>query len=70
VSGFINSRGDVEQRLDWDERGVLSADVELSHRTTAYVTYGDWLGRMGLLLTFLGVMYFTAYRIRRKNHLV
>jgi apolipoprotein N-acyltransferase len=70
VSGFINSRGDVEQRLDWDERGVLSADVELSQRTTAYVTYGDWLGRMGLLLTFLGVMYFTAYRIRRKNHLV
>ena len=70
VSGFISSRGDVEQRLDWDMRGVLSADVEVSNRTTAYVTYGDWVGRMGLLLTFLGVLYFVAYRIRRKNHLV
>lgn len=70
VSGFITSRGDVEQRLDWDERGVLSGDVELNNRTTAYVIYGDWLGRMGLLLTFLGVLYFVAYRIRRKNHLV
>lgn len=70
VSGFITSRGDVEQRLDWDKRGVLSADVEVGSRTTAYVTYGDWLGRMGLLLTFLGVLYFVAYRIRRKNHLV
>lgn len=70
VSGFITSRGDVEQRMEWDERGVLSADVELSQRITAYVTYGDWVGRMGLLLTLLGVLYFSAYRIRRKNHLV
>lgn len=69
VSGFISSRGDVEQRLDWDERGVLSANVEVSDRRTVYVIYGDWLGRMGLLLTFLGMMYFSAYRIRRKNHL-
>ena len=70
VSGFITSRGDVEQRLDWDQRGVLSQDIELSARETAYVKYGDWVGRMGLLLTLLGVLYFSAYRVRRKNHLV
>lgn len=70
VSGFISSRGDVEQRMDWDERGVLVQDVERSTRQTMYVTYGDWVGRMALLVTFLAVMYFTAYRVRRKNHLV
>lgn len=70
VSGFITSRGDVEQRLDWDQRGMLSQDIELSDRETAYVKYGDWVGRMCLLLTMLGVLYFTAYRVRRKNHLV
>lgn len=70
VSGFITSRGDVEQRLDWDQRGVLIQDIELSDRETAYVKYGDWVGRMGLLLTLLGVLYFSAYRVRRKNHLV
>lgn len=70
VSGFITSRGDVEQRLDWDQRGVLTQDIELSGRETAYVKYGDWVGRMGLLLTLLGVLYFSAYRVRRKNHLV
>ena len=70
VSGFITSRGDVEQRLYWDQRGVLTQDIELSDRETAYVKYGDWVGRMGLLLTLLGVLYFTAYRVRRKNHLV
>ena len=70
VSGFITSRGDVEQRLNWDEQGVLTQEVETSQRTTAYVEYGDWVGRMGLLLTLLGVLYFSAYRVRRKNHLV
>ena len=60
----------MEQRLDWDERGVLTQQVERSQRQTVYVTYGDWVGRLALLLTFLAVMYFTAYRVRRKNHLV
>lgn len=70
ISGFISSRGDVEQRLNWDERGVLTQDVERSKRQTIYVTYGDWVGRLALLLTFLAVMYFIAYRVRKKNHLV
>ena len=70
VSGFITSRGDVLQRMDWDERGVLTDEVELSERLTPYVIYGDWVGRMSLLMSFLGIMYFSAYRIRRRNHLV
>ena len=70
VSGFITARGDVVDRMDWKERGVLTSDVELRNDVTLYVRYGDWIGRLGLLLTFLGVMYFTAYRVRRRNHLV
>lgn len=70
VSGFITSRGDVVECMEWEERGVLTSDVELRNDLTLYVRYGDWIGRLGLLLTFLGVMYFTAYRIRRRNHLV
>ncbi len=70
VSGFITSRGDVTARLDWDMRGVLTSDVELSSRRTAYVAYGDWVGRLALLLTALCMLCHSAYRIRRKNHLV
>jgi apolipoprotein N-acyltransferase len=70
VSGFISSRGDVEQRLDWDQRGLLQQEVEVRHDKTIYSTYGDWVGRMAQLLTFLGVLYYTAYRVRRRNHLV
>lgn len=70
MSGFITSRGDVTARLDWDMRGVLTSDVEVSSRRTAYVDYGDWVGRLALLLTALCLLCHSAYRIRRKNHLV
>ena len=70
VSGFISSRGDVEQRLDWDKHGLLQQDVEVRHDKTIYATYGDWVGRMSLLISFLTLMYYSAYRVRRKNHLV
>ena len=70
VSGFISSRGDVEQRMDWEERGVLVADVEVRDEQTIYVRYGDWIGRLSWLLTLLCVLYYSAYRTRRKNHLV
>ncbi len=70
VSGFITSRGDVVERLDWERRGVLIAEVECRHDETIYVQYGNWVGRMAQLLAFLGVMYYVAYRVRKRNHLV
>ena len=70
VSGFITPRGDVTARLDWEQRGVLTEEVEVRNNKTTYVLYGDWLGRLAGLLTFLTLLYYSAYRIRRRNHLV
>lgn len=70
VSGFINARGDVIQSLGWDKRGVLTQSIEVREEITPYVTYGDWVGRMSLLVALLGVLYYSAYSIKRKNHLV
>lgn len=70
VSGFITSRGDVTSRMDWDERGVLASQVEVSSRRTAYVAYGDWAGRLSLLVTVMCLFCYSAYRVKRKNHLV
>ena len=70
VSGFINARGDVIQSLGWEKRGVLTQSVEVREEITPYVTYGDWVGRMSLLVSLLGVLYYSAYSIKRKNHLV
>lgn len=71
ISGFISPRGDVVgERLEWDEQGVLTADVELRDNKTIYVVYGDWVARISLFVALLSLLYYAAYRVRRKNHLV
>ncbi|MBQ1939578.1 MAG: apolipoprotein N-acyltransferase, partial [Alistipes sp.] len=69
-SGFINGRGDVSSTLGWEERGVLTEEVALNHRMTFYTRYGDYLGRIAGYLLLLCVLYFVAYRIKRRNYLV
>ena len=70
VSGFITERGDDGQRMEWEERGVLTADVTLNDKVTFYTRYGDYIGRLARYVALLCVLYFMAYRIRRKNYLV
>ena len=70
VSGFITARGDVTARLDWEQRGVLTSDVEVRSGETLYVKYGDWLGRLATLVSLLTMLYYSAYRVRRRSYLV
>ena len=70
VSGFITPRGDIVESMGWDKRGVLTANIEVRDEKTMYVAYGDWVGRLSLLVSLLGVMYLVAYMVKRKNHLV
>ncbi len=69
-SGFIDSRGGVQQTLEWDERGTITADVSLNSRTTLFTRLGDWPCRISLLVLGLSLLYFIAWRIRQRNHLV
>ncbi|MDR2882490.1 MAG: apolipoprotein N-acyltransferase [Alistipes sp.] len=76
-SGFIDSRGrvmhgsdDSPLTLGWEERGTLTANIPVDHRMTVFTRLGDWPCRVSLLLLSLSILYFIAYRIRRRNHLV
>jgi apolipoprotein N-acyltransferase len=69
-SGFITSRGDVRETLEWDIRGTLTDDVSLNRDMTLYVRFGDWICRISLLVLGLSILYFIAYRVRRKDHMV
>ncbi len=69
-SGFITARGDVGQTLDWEQRGAITSDVELNTKQTVYTKYGDYIGRIAQLIAMLCIIYFIAYRIKRKNNLV
>lgn len=71
ISGFISPQGlTIGPRLEWDEQGVLSANVELRSDTTIYTRYGDWIARIASYVSILAVMYYVAYRVRRRNNLV
>jgi len=69
-SGFISPRGEVGATLGWDERGVITADLPLRTQTTFYTRYGDYLGRIAEYVLLLCVLYYAAYRVKRKNYLV
>ncbi len=69
-SGFISARGDVGTTLGWEERGVLTAQVPLNHEMTVYTRYGDYLGRIAEYVLLLCILYYIAYRVKRRNHLV
>jgi apolipoprotein N-acyltransferase len=69
-SGFITPRGDVRGTLEWEERGTITDEVSLSRRQTLYVRFGDWVCRLSLLVLGLSVLYFIAYRVRKKDNIV
>ncbi len=70
-SGFISPRGDVVgESLGWEERGVISYSLPLNDQKTFYTRYGDILGRVAQLIAGLSILYYIAYRTRKKNHLI
>lgn len=70
ISGFINQRGDVVEQLGWDKRGAISAELTLNDKVTVYSLWGDYILRISNLAFLLSLIYYPAYRIRRKNLLV
>ncbi|MEG1621938.1 MAG: apolipoprotein N-acyltransferase [Alistipes sp.] len=69
ISGFINARGDVSSTLGWQERGLLTEKVQLNTEQTIYTRYGDYIGRIAEYLMALCILYYIAYRVKKRNHL-
>ena len=70
MSGFIAADGSVGETLGWEERGILTADVPLNTRMTFYTRYGDYIARIAEYILLLCVLYYIAYRVKRRNYLV
>lgn len=66
ISGFINQRGDVLGRAEWDERMAITGEIALGDRMTFYVRYGDYVARICSLLFGLCVLCCIALRFRKK----
>lgn len=69
-SGFIDCRGDViGPSLGWDVRGAITCELPLNRSLTFYTRWGDYLGRLAQYVMGLCLLYYAAWRIKRKNHL-
>lgn len=70
ISGFLDDRGNVIERSRWNERTQLVQDVKLNSKLTLYAIAGDYLGRLSGYIAALALLYFVAYRFRKRNHLL
>ena len=69
VSGFITMQGEDIQRMEWDNRGVLTSNIRLNNNTTFYAERGDYIGRLSLLIAGLGLLYVIAFCVKKRHYL-
>ena len=69
ISGFINARGDELDRLEWDKKGVVTAQLKVNNDKTFYTRYGDYIGRVSLYVALLCLLYTVAVLSKRRFYL-
>lgn len=67
ISGIINGRGDVIEETKVNSQDAIGADINLNDGITFYVRYGDYLGRISLMLSFLILIYLFLFGGGKKN---
>ncbi len=53
ISCFINQRGDISQRTEYWKPAVIRQKINANDKITFYVKYGDYIGRLALLVATL-----------------
>ena len=58
ISAIINKRGDVVEETKINAETSFSVMLKLNDELTFYTKYGDWLGRISLLLSGLVILFY------------
>lgn len=69
ISALIDSRGKIMERTLWDERTLMQGELMSNDKLTFYVMYGDMIGRLCGYTFILTLLYYCAYRYKKRNHL-
>lgn len=67
ISCFVNQRGDILQRTAYWEPAVIRATINSNDRLTFYVRYGDYIGRIFLLVAALMFLLTISVSLRKKS---
>ena len=57
ISAVVSPEGELSQQTELFEQAIVRADLPLVDGTTPYMRFGDWVGPLSGLLTFLGVAW-------------
>lgn len=69
ISCFINQRGDIQQRTGYWVPAVIRQEINANTGLTFYVRYGDYIGRIGLLVAALMFLLTITFGIRNRSAL-
>ena len=62
ISCLIDQRGVELARIGWWKRSGLRGTLNKNDQITFYVKYGDYLGRIAVLLTVILLLYSFVFR--------
>lgn len=65
ISGVINQRGDIVLQTSWWKEDAVVAEVNMNQGRTFYVVYGDYIGRIAMLISGLMLLYLVSVLMRR-----
>ncbi len=66
ISAIISPSGDVTAKLSYGKHGIVIGDVFLRDDITPFVKYGDFIGRISMVVALLGVLMTFARFIYKK----
>lgn len=66
ISCFINQRGDIMQRTDYWTPTAIRQKINANTGLTFYVKYGDYIGRLGLLVAALMALLTLTFSLRNR----
>jgi len=69
ISCFVNQRGDILQATKYWEKDVITQDINLNSLVTFYTRFGDYLGRIAVLISSLFILLAFSTGIRNKKKL-
>jgi apolipoprotein N-acyltransferase len=67
ISCFINQRGDIENRSVYWEQDAKRGSIKTNSNITFYVKYGDYIGRIFLLVAGLMFLLTISMSLRKKS---
>jgi apolipoprotein N-acyltransferase len=68
ISSFINQRGEVLEQSAWWEPVAMVHTLNQNHHITYFVLHGNYLGKLGLFLSFLLILYMASRRLMHREN--